>query len=98
MGLFPLNKIISIRKYQYFFTCFLNETFLAIFRYGHISPATQDGMMFCILYSIIAIMTFVAMLANVSSGIVNGIVYTYRFPPEYIIRKNECIFLKFIIF
>ncbi len=46
--------------------------------YGNIFIQTLDGMMFCIIYSILAIMVFVAMLANVSSGIVNGITFTYR--------------------
>ncbi len=51
---------------------------MTVVGYGHIAPATLDGMLFCIIYSILAIMVFVAMLANVSSGIVSGITYTYR--------------------
>lgn len=54
---------------------------MTVVGYGHISPATLNGMMFCMIYSMLAIIVFVVMLANVSSGIVGGIVYGYRWPP-----------------
>jgi len=51
---------------------------MTLIGYGHISPATMNGQLFCVFYSLITILTFMFMLGSIGKGLAKGLIYSYR--------------------
>ena len=68
--------IIGFTFHDYHFALF-TITIMTTIGYGHISPKTFAGKLFCILYSLIGIPLLLVFMANIGDLMANGVRWMY---------------------
>lgn len=58
-------------------TLLFTITIMTTVGYGHISPKTFEGQIFCIFYSLIGLPLFMFFMANIGNPMADGLKYTY---------------------
>ena len=70
-------------------------TIMTTVGYGHISPDTISGKLFCMLYAIVGIPLLLVLSAKIGDLMADGFRWMYRYAPHF--HSNISIIIDFVI-